>query len=295
MRSDEYRWWKPSFAEYNRVQSAVIPFCDKDVNLIVAAPTAVGKTAIAECSFGYHIANGQNCVYLCPFRAIANEKERGWAKTSLASNGISVWNGDSINRNIGGLVIATLEAFDFALKSHYNDEWMKSVKCLVLDEAHILGDVSRGSVAENVLMEVSSINPDCRFILLSATMGNSKELASWVKSLNGKQTKCVNSNWRPIEVVYKIHSVHDFKSKIETTIDLIKENPFVKTLVFVQSKKTGSVLVDKLRANGIRTVFHNASVKPGIRKKMEMEFNDPFSGLDVLISTATLGAGVNIG
>lgn len=295
MQTSEYKWWNPGFAEYNKVQSAAIPYCDKDCNLIVSAPTAVGKTAIAECVMAYHVLNGGNVAYVCPFRAIANEKERDWQGSPLAKNGISVWSGDEEKRVEAPLVVSTLESFDFALKSGNHSDWMKSLNCLVADEAHVIGDTNRGSVLENILMEISDVNPNCRLVALSATLGNAREFSSWIKSLNGKQTKCISSNWRPIDVEYKIHPVSSYRDKLKTAIELALEEKDVKTLLFVQSKKTGSALVDELRKNGVRSVFHNASVKPGIRKKMEEEFNNPFSGLNIMVSTGTLGAGVNVG
>lgn len=277
------------------MQSAVVPWCDKDVNIVVSAPTAVGKTTVAECAFGYHEAHSGKCLYVCPFRAIANEKALAWKETPLCYNGFSVWSGDEGERKESCFVIGTLEAVDFAIKSHSHDEWFSSLECLVLDEAHIIGDKARGSVAESVLMDVSAMNQSCRFILLSATMGNARQISKWVKYLNGKDTKCVSTDWRPVPVEYKVHPVYDFKSKLDETVSIVLANPMVKTLLFVHSKKTGKILVERLRDAGVRTVFHNASVKPSVRKRIEEEFNDPFSGLDILVSTSTLGAGVNIG
>ena len=66
-------------------------------------------------------------------------------------------------------------------------------------------------------------------------------------------------------------------------------------IVFVHSKITGADIVKKLRSRGIRSAFHNASLSAGKRKKIEEAFNDMESGLNTLVSTSTLGSGVNIG
>lgn len=261
----------------------------------MAAPTAVGKTAIAECVMAYHVLTGGTAAYVCPFRAIANEKEKAWAGSPLAKNGMSVWSGESDDREERKFVVSTLESFDFALKSGAHQEWLKSLDCIVADEAHIIGDKTRGSVLENIFMEISEINPKCRLVSLSATLGNCRDFAAWIKSLNGKTTKCISSNWRPIDVDYRIRPVGNYAEKIDVAVDLAAEEPDVKTILFVQSKKSGKEVLERLRKMGIRSVFHNASVKPNIRKKMEEEFNDPFSGLNVMVSTGTLGAGVNVG
>jgi len=43
MRTIEYPYFQPPFPTYNVAQKAVIPHLDKDVNIVVAFATAVGK------------------------------------------------------------------------------------------------------------------------------------------------------------------------------------------------------------------------------------------------------------
>jgi superfamily II helicase len=88
--------------------------------------------------------------------------------------------------------------------------------------------------------------------------------------------------------------VSDNQEKVDEAVRLAAE-PAGKTIVFVHSKITGKEIIKRLRSMGIRALFHNASVRPAIRAKMEAAFNDKMSGLNVLVSTSTLGAGVNVG
>ena len=66
-------------------------------------------------------------------------------------------------------------------------------------------------------------------------------------------------------------------------------------MVFVHSTITGAAIAKRLKSEGVRAAFHNASLAPAKRKKIEETFNSPDSGLNILVSTSTLSAGVNIG
>lgn len=68
-----------------------------------------------------------------------------------------------------------------------------------------------------------------------------------------------------------------------------------KTIVFVHSKRVGHAIAAGLAAKRVRCGFHNASVTRGRRARMEAEFDDPSSGFNVIVSTSTLGAGINLG
>ena len=145
------------------------------------------------------------------------------------------------------------------------------------------------------MMRISRVNRRARLVLLSATMSNAKQMAQWVKSLNGKSTKCIESTWRPTKIRTEYVVADNKKEKISEAVRLAAESSSVKTVVFVHSKAVGSEIVKTLKEAGIRAAFHNASVPPGRRQKIEAAFNDRMSGLNILVSTSTLGAGVNVG
>jgi helicase len=301
MRATAFPYYTPPFAEYNVAQQAVVPFLDKDLNLVVSFATAAGKTVLAECSFGYHLQVDEECrvAYVCPFKGLASEKFEDW-KTNLyfRDPGVVLSSSDArsgVDEHMDArLAVVTCESFDAKTRSPAYREWIRSLSCVVIDEAHLMNDKTRGGAVEASLMRLTAANPNVRLILLSATMGNARELAKWVKSLNGKPTKCIVSSWRPSKVEVDYVVVEDYTEKIEEAIRLTSESSG-KIVVFVHSKVTGKEITKKLRKIGIRAVFHNSSVRPATRAKMEKAFNDGMSGLNVLVSTSTLSAGVNIG
>ena len=64
------------FEEFNRMQSAALPaLLNRDDNVVVSAPTASGKTALAELAICKTLAEDGTALFLAPLRALTNEKE----------------------------------------------------------------------------------------------------------------------------------------------------------------------------------------------------------------------------
>lgn len=304
MRTLEFPYYQAPFPEFNVAQEAVVPYFDQDVNLVVVFQTAVGKTVISSCCFGFHLSQDENCrvVYIAPYRSLSEERYRDWSNDEqLAKYGVLLSTGDHFasweDYEKSRLVVMTLEAFDSRTRVSQYEDWLKSIACVTFDEAYLLGDVSRGPAVEASLMRFTTINPKARLVLLSAVMSNAVEIAKWVKILNGKVTKCITSDWRPRKVQVSYHLVED-GDKISFVVDHLSKTKGItkeKTLVFVHSKFVGTEIVKRLRGYGVRTAFHNASLSREKRAEIEAAFNDGMSGLNVLISTSTLGAGVNVG
>jgi replicative superfamily II helicase len=299
VKTIEYPWYMPPFSEYNVAQSTVVPFLDKDVNLVISFATAAGKTTLAEGAMAYHLASDSECrvAYICPFKSIASEKYRAWMdEPQLSNHGVALWSSDS--DDCGGedtrLVVATLESFDFKTRSDVWRPFVKSFCCVVFDEAHLIGESPRGGAMEAAMMRLTDFNKNARIILLSATMSNAMDIAKWVKSLNGKPTKCIKSSWRPTKIQVEYHEADGHDEELEKAIELASASASRKTLVFVHSKVIGGEIVKRLRQCGVRTLFHNASLSGAKRRKIEDVFSDPTSGMNVVVSTSTLGHGVNM-
>ena len=296
MRTSEYPHYAPEFSRYNLAQSKVVPFCDQDMNIVVCFPTACGKTALAEAIFGYHRKNDGVMAYVAPYRTLCNEKYEKWVNDfHFRDVGVAVQTGEMTTReeiDDAKLTVMTCESFDIRTRHKIEwKKWIESLSVVVFDEAHMIGDKDRGAVLESALMRLTTVNPDCRIVLLSATMDNAMDVAKWIKQLNGKQTKCFQTNWRPYNVATEEIVADDM---IDTTIERVKESD-CKTIVFVHSKKLGKNLVKAMSKAGIICAFHNASVSKNKRREIEQKFDDKMSGLDVIVATSTLGAGINIG
>jgi helicase len=79
-------------------------------NLLVAIPTASGKTMVAEMAMHVHIRDGGKCLYIVPLKALASEKYKDFSGKGV-SVGISTGDFDRREEYLGrnDIIIATSE------------------------------------------------------------------------------------------------------------------------------------------------------------------------------------------
>ncbi|HML03929.1 MAG TPA: DEAD/DEAH box helicase [Candidatus Bathyarchaeia archaeon] len=170
-------------------------------NLILASPTASGKTLIAElCALKHVLEHNGKVLYLSPLRALANEKFDEFKKyTSIKKSngrrltiGISTGDFDSSDPWLEryDVIVTTNEKADSLLR--HRAKWMDEISLVVADEVHLLNDSERGPTLEVVLARLLQINPELQLLVLSATVKNADELADWLKA------ECVTTEWRPV-------------------------------------------------------------------------------------------------
>lgn len=293
MKTSEFQYFRFPFYEFNKVQAKVIPLIPNGNNLVVSFKPGTGKTAIAEACFGYHLSQDKSRVaYVCPLKALANQKLESW-KQSFRNYGVSVISGDSHTEldDIGSnrIVIFTSESFDSCMRRKH--EVMTSFSCVCFDEAHLIGDPSRGTAYESAIIAASQTGS--RLILLSGTMANAKTIAKWIKLITKRDTNLCVSDWSPNDIKVNFHYVSRYE-EIRKVLALLDAYKNTKTIVFVHSKVVGKKILQALKEKKIRAAFHNSTLSNGKRKRMEDLFTDIYSGIDVIVATSTLAAGVNL-
>jgi len=170
-------------------------------NLVLASPTASGKTLIAElCAVKQIIEKNGKVLYLTPLRALASEKYQEFKKYSAIRKpngkririGISTGDYDSSDPWLEryDIIIATNEKADSLLR--HRARWMSEVSLVVADEIHLLNDAERGPTLEVVLARLMQVNPQAQILALSATINNAQEAAEWLKA------DCITTEWRPV-------------------------------------------------------------------------------------------------
>ncbi len=283
MQTDNYPYFKIQFETFNPVQESCFDYYDEDCNIIISATTASGKSTIAEMIIGYELSEKeQKIVYTSPLKAISQQIKTSWKSNELLSGNMSLLNDRTYER----LLIATVEGLDVLVRKE--DPFIKELSCVVFDEAHLITDLSRGANAESLIMGLTEQNPNCRIIFLSGTLDNAKEIAQWIKSLNGKTTRFIKSDWRPTELEENILTYTYKDDMYKQMLELINESMYEKILIFVQSKKKGTLLNNFLKNNGVYSDFYSAGKSQYIIDKFRNQ------GLDVLITTNALAMGMNL-
>jgi len=180
-------------------------------NLVLATPTASGKTLVAILAASIHLSKGGKVIYLTPLRALTSEKLREF-KELLASGEdrkvkVAATSGDydSEDRWLADydVIICTNEKADSLLR--HGAEWMRDVSLIIADEIHVIGEPERGPTLEVVLTRLRQMAPSAQILSLSATIRNAEELADWLGC------ECVISEWRPVPLKEAVY----FEGKLE--------------------------------------------------------------------------------
>jgi helicase len=298
-------------------------------NMLVAVPTASGKTLIAEMAMHNTIEAGGKCLYIVPLKALASEKFEEFRNKDVC---VGIATGDLDRRDdlLGknDIIVATSEKVDSLLRN--NARWIADITLLIIDEIHLIDSQSRGPTLEMVIAKMRFRNPSMQVIGLSATIGNPDTLAGWLDA------ELVTSTWRPVDLrqgVFFKDSIH-FRGgsraikevsknyeDLNLCLDTISEGG--QCLVFVSSRrnaeafakraataiksddpalaayaesimKTAKTDMGKLLASCVAkgSAFHHAGLSRQERSIVEEGFRKGL--IKSISSTPTLAAGLNL-
>jgi helicase len=244
-------------------------------NLVLASPTASGKTLIAElCALKHVLERGGKVLYLSPLRALANEKFEEFKKYQSikkgngrrVSVGISTGDYDRSDPWMGryDIIVTTNEKADSLLR--HRARWVSDVSLVIADEVHLLNEPERGPTLEVVLARLMQVNPDIQILALSATIKNAEELAEWLKAIS------VTTDWRPVTLREGVllHNEVLFKDGGAQKIEKKSKNPTINLVVHTV-KSGGQVLAFAgTRRNSLNLAKKIvASIKPLLSKPIK--------------------------
>ncbi|MGA1873392.1 MAG: DEAD/DEAH box helicase [Thermoplasmatota archaeon] len=165
-------------------------------NMVVAVPTAAGKSLIAYIAILNKFFRKGKALYVVPLRALASEKFGELRELSKLGLRVALSYGDydDDDRRLEryDVVVATSEKADSLLR--HRSRWLRDLKVIVADEVHLMNDTGRGPTLEVILTRFKQLNPGAQLVCLSATIGNSAEIAGW---LDGR---LITSDFRPVDL-----------------------------------------------------------------------------------------------
>ncbi len=317
------------YPDFNPVQrEAIERGVTEGRNLVVASPTASGKTTIAELAMVSTILRGKKAVYTSPLRALASEHYKEFArKYPEFKTALSIGDYDSKDAHLRkyDAIFTTYEKLDSLIR--HRAPWLPDVGVLVVDEVHVL-DSDRGPTLEVLLTRMKKF--DLQIVALSATIPNAEEIAGWLKA------ELVYSNWRPVELVegayydgvvrFNNGEEVEFGEEVNLIVDALKRGKGV--LIFAPTRKSAMARAKRLRKvvepfvtsrrslralaarvlNALETptaqcrelaedilhgvAFHHAGLVQKQREAVEEGFRS--GRIRVVVATPTLAAGVNL-
>ncbi|KAK6362952.1 Sec63 [Orbilia blumenaviensis] len=184
---------------FNATQSKCFdPAYNTNNNIVLSSPTGSGKTAVMELAICRLMQNFEpgtfKIIYQAPTKALCAERKRDWEKkfTPLGLKCTELTGDTQFNQlsevKNGDLIVTTPEKWDSVTRRWADHKKLLGlVRLFLIDEVHILKE-DRGATLEVVVSRMKTIGSRVRFVALSATVPNSKDIATWL----GKD--CDNSN-----------------------------------------------------------------------------------------------------
>ena len=180
-------------------QAQAVDFIDENKSVLVAAPTGVGKTLIADYIIEKIFSEGGRVVYTAPIKALSNQKYREF-KALVGTEAMGILTGDVVINPDAPILIMTTEIFRNMLQE--DPERVRDVRYVIFDEVHYIDDPERGSVWEESLIFMPS---SMRFLGLSATIPNVDELASWIEEVQDSTVEVVTHSERVVPLKHSLY------------------------------------------------------------------------------------------
>ena len=223
-------------------------------SVLLACPTASGKSLVAYLALLRAAREGRTGLYLVPLRALAQEKVEELEKFEELGLkvGISIGDFDLPAEKLAKLdvLVATSEKADGLLRR--GSPWLDRLGVVVADEVHLLRDPDRGPTLEVSLTRLRRSYPDLQIVALSATVANSEEVAEWLGARH------LTSDFRPVPLKLGVYydgritftdlSVRELSAPGEAVPRLVRTvvEDGGQALVFVNSRKASELLAEGL-------------------------------------------------
>lgn len=280
-------------------------------NVILNTPTGSGKSLVATALHFLSMAQGRRSVYTCPIKALVNEKFLALCQDFGADN-VGMITGDAtVNRN-APILCCTAEILSNIALSEGAEA---SVDDVIMDEFHYYSDRERGVAWQVPLLTM----PKARFLLMSATFGDTDFFEKVLNDLTAKPTTVVKSSLRPVPLDFEFRDspLHETIRKVvgegKTPVYLVnftqreaaEEAQNLMSMDFASKEEKQAIAaalanvkfsspygkeVQRLLKHGIG--LHHAGLLPKYRLLVERLAQQGL--LKIISGTDTLGVGVNV-
>lgn len=295
---------------YEAQEQAILELID-GANVILKTPTGSGKSLVAAAMHFKALCQGRRSVYTCPIKALVNEKFLALCR-DFGPDNVGMSTGDATVNADAPILCCTAEVLsNMALRSGER----LAVDDVIMDEFHYYSDRERGGSWQIPLLTL----PQCRFLLLSATMGATGFFEEQIEGLTGERCVTVTGTERPVPLefeytelpldevllrmqekerlpAYLVHFTQ--RATVETAQNLTSLNfcsksekaAIAEVIAEVPFNSPFGRELKKFLRHGIG--IHHAGMLPKYRILVEKLAQE--NRLKVICGTDTLGVGVNV-
>jgi superfamily II DNA/RNA helicase len=295
---------------YDHQEEAILELYDGK-NVILNTPTGSGKSLVALALHFRAICQGRRSFYTVPIKALANEKFLALCQT-FGPEQVGMITGDATVNSEAPVICCTAEILsNMALR----EGSLANVDEVIMDEFHYYSDHERGVAWQIPLLTL----PQARFLLMSATLGETEVFQKELSELTGVETVLVKSEERPVPLEFS-YSTISLEDQVDELVSSGKAPIYLVHFTQLSCARTAQNLMSrnfcsKEEKAAISKVLENADFKSPygkeVKKLLRHGLGVHHAGLlpkyrvlveklaqrglmKVICGTDTLGVGVNV-
>jgi len=301
-------------------QSLSIPPVLEGKNVLLIAPTGLGKTEAAALPLLHRLLNEQGkpmgMIYITPLRALNRDmlaRLTGWGEALGLT--VAVRHGDTPqsertrqSKHPPDLLITTPETLQILFTGKHLRNHLSNVRHVVIDEIHELAQDERGAQLSVVLERLVALTGrEVQRIGLSATVGNSQDIADFLGGVGREVTilhaeldkkmdlvvECPKPNDDDRDTAHIIMGDDKSASVLRRARDLMEDHR--STLLFTNTREGAEVLATRFHLwnDQLGVGVHHGSLSKDVRVEMEEAFKS--QDIRTLICTSSLELGIDVG
>ena len=304
-------------SEPTLAQSSTWPVIDSRKNVLLIAPTGVGKTEAAMVPLFHRLLEEESkpitIIYITPLRSLNRDMLRRLNDIGEELGvSVAVRHGDTStaersrqSKNPPQILITTPETLQIMLSGKRLRENLRGVQAVVIDEVHELASSERGAQLSIALERLVLLSGEFQRIGLSATVGTPKEVSSFL--VGDRKVEIVTPKLeRKMDLL--VHAPEPVSEDDELVNELYWEPERVAALRYSAEASTmGPTLLfvntrDTAEAMGVRwnmwdseasIQVHHGSLSKDVRIEAEEEYRR--GEVNTLICTSSLELGIDVG
>ena len=302
-------------------QEDAIPRIMKGENVLVVAPTGIGKTEAAMLPVLDMIfrrkddVKGFKCIYITPLRALNRDMLRRMEDYGRALGiRVGVRHGDTTqyerarqSEDPPEVLITTPETLQVLFTGKRLAKHLAAVRWVIIDEIHELADTERGAQLSVAMERLSAVAGNYQRIGLSATVGDAQATAMFLGGRGRRVSIRKHDTYREFEINVESPTPDEADTKLR---DKLQGDPEIiavmkrarqimesgrSTLFFVNTRETAEWLAARYHVwdESLSVDVHHGSLSKETRMEMEDRFKR--GELRTLICTSSLELGIDVG
>ncbi len=164
-------------------------------NVILNTPTGSGKSLVATAAHFFALSRGRRSVYTCPIKALVNEKFLALCR-DFGPERVGMMTGDATVNPDAAILCCTAEILANQALARGDGA---SFATVIMDEFHYYSDPERGVAWQVPLLTLAR----SRFLLMSATLGDTSVIERETARLTGTPVVVVRSERRPVPLDFE--------------------------------------------------------------------------------------------